>query len=258
MNCNIGKQKECFENIYSTSEEKKWNFHDTDDILVRYLRDRRIKIAIEHLKKLIKSQYNQWNALVICGGVGGEGTLLADLGFNSVTVSDISENALEICKKRDPRIKTILLNAEDLTIPDNSYDLVIVQDGLHHLPRPANGFTEMLRVSKKAIIVIEPHSGIISKLFGTIWEKHDNTINYVFRWNKFIFKELTLSYLLQKNLYIKVIRLWDHNCFMMKISEKVSKNNKLLRLNFIKLCYDILNTLFWWLGNMMIGIIIKK
>jgi ubiquinone/menaquinone biosynthesis C-methylase UbiE len=109
--------------------------------------------------------------LLTCGGVGGEGLFFKKNGFNNVTVSDISENSLKICNEFDPSITTMMLNGESLDVPDASYDLVVVQDGLHHLPRPVTGFTEMLRVAKKAVIVIEPFDSLIGNLIGTEWEE---------------------------------------------------------------------------------------
>jgi hypothetical protein len=55
---------------------------------------------------------------------------------------------------------------------------------LHHLPRPVTGFTEMLRVAKKAVIVIEPYDSLIGNLLGTEWEEQGTAINYVYRWDK--------------------------------------------------------------------------
>lgn len=39
------------------------------------------------------------------------------------------------------------MDAESLDAPDDRYDLVLVQDGLHHLSRPVTGLMQMLRVA---------------------------------------------------------------------------------------------------------------
>jgi hypothetical protein len=31
------------------------------------------------------------------------------------------------------------------------------------------------------VVVIEPHTGIVARLFGTQWEHHEEEVNYVFR-----------------------------------------------------------------------------
>jgi len=248
-------QQKVFEDIYDVSNREQWEFHDTSNSVIRYLRDRRIRIGIDHVMKVSKSSPQDWSALVVCGGVGGEGTLLANLGFRSVTVSDFSQNALEICKLRDPRLKTIALNAEALDVPDHSYDLVLVQDGLHHLPRPVLGYTEMLRVARRAVVVIEPHAGIAGTLLGTTWEKHGDEVNYVFRWDQRLLREAALSYLLDSSCYIKAIRLWDHNSIIARVVRGFGSGRAGVIVS--KLIYRAMNLPFWWLGNNMVGVVVK-
>jgi len=67
----------------SAKSRERWSFHDTEDPLVRFLRDRRIKIGTVRAMKISGGSPKEWDALVVCGGVGGEGTLLANLGFRS-------------------------------------------------------------------------------------------------------------------------------------------------------------------------------
>ncbi|MCX5695224.1 MAG: methyltransferase domain-containing protein [Candidatus Omnitrophica bacterium] len=249
-------QKEVFEKIYSEERLDHFSFHDSKDPLTRYLRDRRLNIALSEIKKNAKDFNCDWKILTVCDGVGGEGTFFANLGFNSVTVSDISQNALNYCVKRDPRLKTLLLNAEDTELTEATFDLVVVQDGLHHLKRPFLGYTEMLRIARKAVIVIEPHTGVVARIFGTVWEKHYGEVNYVFRWNYFILRQITNSYLLKSDFSIKFIRLWDHNLVMGKIA-KIFGGGK-AGLFIVKIVYSILNSIFSGFGNMMIGIVIKE
>jgi hypothetical protein len=194
-----------------------------------------------------------WDVLIVCGGVGGEGTFFANRGFQSVTNSDFSENALRLCNRFDPRLKTLQLNAERLDLPDDSFDLVVVQDGLHHLSRPVLGYTEMLRVSRRATVVIEPHTGIVARSIGTEWERHGNEVNYVFRWNRSIFEQSAKSYLLDVPCHIEVIRLWDHNPIIAGLARRFPKP---VRMAVAKTAYGVL-TLLPGLGNMMIGVVIK-
>ena len=255
MDSNVKKQYEIFEKIFANSDLERWGFHDSKDPLIRYLRDRRIRIGIDHFFKKTDLSSSDLSALVICGGVGGEGTLLANLGFGSVTVSDFSESALRLCELRDKRLTTINLDAEKLDLDNCSFDVVFVQDGLHHLSRPILGFTEMLRVANKAVIVIEPHTGIVANLFGQEWECQGDTINFVFRWNRLLFEQVTKSYLLKSSNSINIIRLWDHNVVMRKIADLFG--GKKLGLMIVQSLYGLLNTVCRRFGNMMIGVVIK-
>ncbi len=252
----VERQRAVSEDQYD-SQVERWSFHDTEDPLTRFLRDRRIKIGLKRAMKLSGGTPENWDVLVVCGGVGGEGTLLANLGFHSVTVSDFSENALKICQLRDPRLKTSVVNAEAMAIPDRSFDLVLVQDGLHHLPRPMLGYTEMLRVARRAVIVIEPHAGLVANLVGTTWENHSGEINYVFRWNQLMLEEPARSLLLDSPTDVKAIRIWDHNLVVGKLVRKLRLGSGRAAVLAARFLYAALNIPFSWLGNMMVGVVVK-
>ena len=251
----IIKYLELFERQYDESNMEYFSFHDSVDPLIRFLLDRRLRIAVDHYLKVSQVSPADNNVLVVCSGVGGEGTFLANVGFRSVTVSDFSENALKICEKRDQRLATMILDAENLDLPDQSYDLVLVQDGLHHLQRPVCGFTEMLRVARKGVIVIEPHLGLVATVLGTVWEEHDGIVNYVFRWNKHMFEEISHSFFLRQPLYLKHIRLWHHNVVMGKLG-RLFRSGK-IGLFLVRFSCWILDIFLGRLGNMFIGIIVK-
>jgi ubiquinone/menaquinone biosynthesis C-methylase UbiE len=249
---NVKQQEIVYDELYAMEQISYYDFHITSNRLTRFLRDRRLFKAITVLKK---HQYDilDWNVLIVCGGVGGEGLFFIKNGFKDVTVSDISENSLRICQIFDPSIKTLKLNGENLDLPDNSYDLVVVQDGLHHLPRPATGFTEMLRVAKKAIIVIEPYDSLIGNLVGTEWENTGGAINYVYRWNRSMVNQTVKSFLLKNYKKITVLRFWDHSLAVNKLSHKFPEP---FRPKLAKLIYSLLRPLDS-LGNMMVAVIQK-
>jgi SAM-dependent methyltransferase len=250
----VNSQRELADAQYSDRSELKWAFHYTSDPLTRYLRDRRLRVALDILRDRGQLDPTNQRVLLVCGGVGGEGTFLRDFGFQDVTVSDVSKEALESCRRFDPRLKTLLLNTEDMAeLADNSYDIVLVQDGLHHLPRPVLGFTEMLRVARVAAIVIEPHYGAVGKLIGTEWEEHGDAVNYVFRWNRSILEQATRSYLLDRDCAIIPRRLWDHNLVLYRATTRLPKK---LQVRTARTIYGALRP-FNRLGNMMVGVVLK-
>jgi ubiquinone/menaquinone biosynthesis C-methylase UbiE len=254
MNDNTQEQRDAFEQIFS-AEAARWHFHDTKDPLIRYLRDRRLHLALDAVRELSSVPIESLSILLVCGGVGGEATFFANHGFTDVTNTDFSLNALNICERRDSRLKTRLLNAEAMDLEDGSYDLVVVQDGLHHLPRPALGLNEMIRVARKAVIVLEPHTGFVAKLIGTEWERHGDAVNFVYRWNLESFRQVILSQLLEAPLSIRVIRLWDHNSIIHKIVSKLDSGA--LGVFFAKSIYALLNPVNYF-GNNFIGVLWKK
>lgn len=237
----------------------RWGFHDTPDPLTRYVRDRRQILAVERLLKTTRTFPKDWKSvLVICGGVGGEGTFLAKQGFPAPTVCDYQGGLLRIMQSRDPCLRGVVADSARLPFADASYDLVLVQDGLHHLKNPPLGLAEMLRVAHRAIIVIEPHEGVVARLIGTQVEKDEETgaLNFVFRWNRWLFRQVVSSFWVGQDFQIMVLRFWDHSTAMLRIFQWLP--GRTMRLHAIQWSYWILKKFFGWAGNMFVGIAIKK
>lgn len=71
--------------------------------------------------------------------------------------TDISENMLKRGKEMGLFNEYGVENVESLSFEDNSYDVVLCKEAMHHFPRPFIGLYELLRVSKEAVILIEPN-----------------------------------------------------------------------------------------------------
>lgn len=247
-----GHQKDAFEETYQSGDER-WAFHYTADPLIRFLRDRRLTLGLRVLRGATGPDVDLQSVLVVCGGVGGEGTFFRKSGFDDVTVSDFSNEALERCRRFDPELKTLLIDAEDMQLPDSAYDVVIVQDGLHHLPRPPLGFAEMLRVARVGVIVIEPYRGLVGRLLGREWEVHGSAVNYVFRWDANLIEQCTRSYLLSRETQVIVTRIWDHNVAIGSLVKHLPMG---LRVHAAKMIYAALSVVSR-IGNMMVAVILK-
>jgi len=50
-------------------------------------------------------------------------------------------------------------NVEAMSFAENQFDFTLCKESYHHFPRPALGLYEMLRVSQKGIVLIEPNDG---------------------------------------------------------------------------------------------------
>jgi SAM-dependent methyltransferase len=70
--------------------------------------------------------------------------------------TDISDAALIIGAEKGFINEYHKENAEHLSFSDKEYDYSLCKEALHHFPRPYAAIYEMLRVSKKGIILIEP------------------------------------------------------------------------------------------------------
>jgi ubiquinone/menaquinone biosynthesis C-methylase UbiE len=146
------------------------------------------------------------------------------------------------------------LNAEDMSeVSDGEYDLVLVQDGLHHLPRPALGLTEMLRVARRAVVVIEPYDALVARLIGTTWEQHDEAVNYVFRWTSSAFAAVTRSYVGQAADVVDA-RLWDHGA---AVHRAVRVLPDAAQFSAARLVYGALRPFNRMAGNQFVGAVVK-
>lgn len=70
--------------------------------------------------------------------------------------TDIGENMLRISKEKGWIDDFGVENAEKLSFADQSFDVTFCKEAFHHFPRPYIALYEMLRVSKKAVVMIEP------------------------------------------------------------------------------------------------------
>jgi SAM-dependent methyltransferase len=73
------------------------------------------------------------------------------------TASDLEASGL-LQAVEDGHVDSIMnIDVERIGFPDSSIDIVIAKEAFHHWPRPMLGLYEMLRVAKKAILLIEPN-----------------------------------------------------------------------------------------------------
>ena len=70
--------------------------------------------------------------------------------------TDISTILLDKAKRIGLIEKYSFENAENITSNDNSFDYCFCKESFHHFPRPYIALYEMLRISRKAVILIEP------------------------------------------------------------------------------------------------------
>ena len=91
------------------------------------------------------------------GRYGSDPHYLIKCGAKNVTSSDISAGQLKIAKKDKFISKYKEVNAETINLKDNSVDYIYCKESFHHFPRPFIALYEMIRVSKKGVIFLEPN-----------------------------------------------------------------------------------------------------
>lgn len=102
---------------------------------------------------LLNEDKQRW--LTVGDGIGTDANWLIKKGVD-VTASDISDAILKKAQEKNFISKYSKENAEHISFEDNTFDYALCKEAYHHFPRPYIAVYEMLRVSKKAIVLIEP------------------------------------------------------------------------------------------------------
>lgn len=89
------------------------------------------------------------------GNFGSDAYFLKENGAD-VLATSLTDSCLVIAKENGFINKFKSVNAEEIALPDESYDFVFCKESYHHFPRPPIALYEMLRVAKKAVVLMEP------------------------------------------------------------------------------------------------------
>lgn len=227
------------------------------DPLVQYLVRWRLQEAFRRLTDATGTLITHDSPiLVMCAGEGFDGTILCDLGYTNVTISDISTVAVEEAVQRDGRLKGMRLNAVDADISDDAFAVTVVQDGLHHLPSPVGGFTEMLRIAATAAVFLEPHDSLAGRALGQTWERNGDAVNYVFRWNTKLVEDVSSSLLGPDSFHNLSFSFWHHNIRLERLGRKLGGGSRGTRgVRALKRVADVSLGRF---GNQFCGLVVKR
>lgn len=89
------------------------------------------------------------------------------MGWDNFTYKgvDISPKFIEACKRLFPDGSFEVQDAENLREPDDSFDVVILQDVLEHLPGYRKAIAEAVRVARKRVVIC---------LWTPLYDREDN------------------------------------------------------------------------------------
>lgn len=166
------------------AEEFEINRPHNSGRLYNFLINYKFQKALENLPFPIKGL----SLLDICCGSGMVSEYYAKEGAE-VTGVDISPEAIERANIRKERYRFEaefrVTDANNLPFADNSFDIVSVHDGLHHLKSPKRAVKEMVRVAKSAVIIIEPAKALITRISVCLGISTDyEEIDFVYRFKK--------------------------------------------------------------------------
>ncbi len=136
--------------------------HDAG-FLYNFLIDYKFNNALESLPFPIKGL----KVLDVCCGSGMISEYYAKKGAD-VTGIDMSPESIERAKIRKQRFgfeaDFSVADATHLPFEDQSFDIVSVHDGLHHIKDPKRAVLEMGRVARRGIVIIEPAKASLTNL----------------------------------------------------------------------------------------------
>ena len=138
---------------------------------------------------------NGQTVVTICDGRGLEALYLQERGLKC-TATDLVALHLRTLREKGILEHIDEQNAEDLSYNDNTFDWGLVKAGLHHLQRPVVGLYELLRISKKGVIIIEAHDSFLLNCSKRILRKvlnFEESGNYVYRFRKREIEKICLS-----------------------------------------------------------------
>lgn len=109
---------------------------------------------MEPLIDVLQTRDDAW--LTVGDGCGHDSWILLNEGFRDVLSTDIGAGTLRRSLAEGHIQKYAQANAEDLPFADGQFDGVLCKEAYHHMRRPYLGVYEMLRVARRAVVLIEP------------------------------------------------------------------------------------------------------
>ena len=170
-----------------------------------------VDVRLLFYKDCINEIINNKNAsILVIGGGENDKLVFQENGFIDVTISNIDERQSD--SEYYP-YKHCFQNAENLSYKDNEFDYVTAHATLHHFSSPHRGLTEMYRVAKKGVVVIESRDSWLMRLLikfkitpdfetAAIYDHNckyggvNNTCipNYIYRWTEHEVEKTIKSY----------------------------------------------------------------
>ena len=134
---------------YLTNLEK----HTTKNPISRLFLDNFLRTVIDTIKPLgVKSILD-----VGCGEGFTLSQLKKETSFQKLEGVDAVKESITVGKKLHPDLPLKLGDIYDLDYKDNSFDILLCTEVLEHLAKPADALKELIRVSKKYVLVTVPN-----------------------------------------------------------------------------------------------------
>ncbi len=128
------------------------------------------------LKKIKKGIYNlikKYRIRFVRKKLDYKSKTLLDIGCQDLMFYNFIKNQYEVILS-DIFPQNKLIKKEDiqnLSFKDKSFDIVLCQEILEHVPNPVKAIAELIRVTKKQLIITVPNEPFFTLFRFFIWEK---------------------------------------------------------------------------------------
>lgn len=199
----------------------------------------------EIIFKLIKKINAKSHSAILDVGCGG-GHLIKFLerkGFKKISGIDISNRAVERCKKRG--IKDVFVeDGAETKFDDKMFDIIIADNVLEHIKDENVALNEWNRILKKngRLIVFVP-------AFSFLWSQHDERCHHYRRYSK----SALIKALEKANFEVERSSYWNFSLFFPISLVKISQQrDQLYELNPVvnRLLIQLLKFENWLLGRL--------
>jgi SAM-dependent methyltransferase len=167
--------------------------------------------------------------VLIVGGSAADEQLLRQVGFKDILNSNLPTDMDRLNgEEATPDTKHVALDAEQMDLPSDSYDLVFASEVLHHCSSPHHALCEMLRVSRRYVVFMEPNdsaamNALVRMNFSFPYElpaviDHDyqsgglrdsNIPNFIYRWNRHEVVKTVSSCIPERIFSVRAHPYWD-------------------------------------------------
>jgi SAM-dependent methyltransferase len=168
-------------------------------------------------------------SLLVLGGSDDDIHSLRQLRFSNVILSNlsVSPDGSECARSVDGR-PMLAIDAEDMAVPNSSYDLVFAHEVLHHCRSPHRALCEMLRVARRYVMFMEPNDSLVMRSLvrmgfsfpyelpavidhgGRSGGVRDSAVpNFIYRWNRNEVCKAVASFLAEYVVLVHARSYWD-------------------------------------------------
>jgi SAM-dependent methyltransferase len=167
--------------------------------------------------------------VLIVGGSAQDEQTLRQLGFQHIVNSNLPADIERLSRgETAPETKHLALDAEQINLPSESFDLVFASEVLHHCISPHKALCEMLRVSRKYVLFMEPNdslamNALVKLRFSFPYElpavidhdyqcgglRHSQIPNFIYRWSRHEVLKTVSSCIPERVFSVHASPYWD-------------------------------------------------